>query len=424
MPNLIQTTLLLWLQRNKEKKLQLPRKNLIAKMTMIETTALSDEEFDIVNPMEAGPVSPLFEETAVTQSPSHKHSPPVFTRPLQKAEDLTLASQKSLHGLLASDEIEAKNGGYFGDRLSKLSNTLMSHIDWSNKVVLIAVMGMTGSGKTTFISKATGRDDLRIGHDLTSCTQEIQVIETKIDDHIVRFVDTPGFSDTYLSDTEVLEMIADYLGAAYTKDVKLSGIIYLHPISDNRITHHATKNLDMFRKLTGEDNLKNVVLVTTMWDTVTPEKGAMREQELKLKFWSLLLAFNAKTARHSGSTRSAQDIARGLLKNKPFYLQLQQEMGKDNKALKDTAAGREIMAEIERIKEMHQRDLDAMKEIIAKTSAEQNRAALLALEESYKEMLRDIERTHADERRMNEDAVKSLKDRIYALENRSGCSMM
>lgn len=29
---------------------------------------------------------------------------------------------------------------------------------------------MTGSGKTTFISNATGRKDLKIGHDLTSCT--------------------------------------------------------------------------------------------------------------------------------------------------------------------------------------------------------------------------------------------------------------
>lgn len=29
---------------------------------------------------------------------------------------------------------------------------------------------MTGSGKTTFISKVTGRTDLQIGHDLTSCT--------------------------------------------------------------------------------------------------------------------------------------------------------------------------------------------------------------------------------------------------------------
>ena len=35
---------------------------------------------------------------------------------------------------------------------------------------LIAVLGVTGAGKTTFISKATGRKDLKIGSGLKSCT--------------------------------------------------------------------------------------------------------------------------------------------------------------------------------------------------------------------------------------------------------------
>ena len=36
--------------------------------------------------------------------------------------------------------------------------------------ILIAVLGVTGAGKTTFISKATGRNDLKIGSGLKSCT--------------------------------------------------------------------------------------------------------------------------------------------------------------------------------------------------------------------------------------------------------------
>ena len=35
--------------------------------------------------------------------------------------------------------------------------------------VLIAVIGVTGAGKTTFISRATGRNDLEIGHGIDSC---------------------------------------------------------------------------------------------------------------------------------------------------------------------------------------------------------------------------------------------------------------
>jgi hypothetical protein len=39
---------------------------------------------------------------------------------------------------------------------------------------------MTGSGKTTFIANATGRKDLKIGHDLTSCTA-LSILGTNVD---------------------------------------------------------------------------------------------------------------------------------------------------------------------------------------------------------------------------------------------------
>lgn len=240
----------------------------------------------------------------------------------------------------------------------------------------------------------------------------------------MRFVDTPGFSDTNLSDTEVLQMIADYLAVAYKQEMKLSGIIYLHPISDNRVTHHTTKNLDMFRKLTGEKNLKNVTLATTMWDKVSEQEGARREDELKGKFWKLLVAMGARAARHGDTAESARGIAAQLLGNKPFYLQLQEEMGKDNKALRDTAAGREVMVELARIKEEHRRELAEMEGHI-RSSAEESRAVVEALQEHYRGRLGELEATLRDERRMNEEAVRSLTDRIQALEKRGmSCVVM
>ncbi|KAK6362137.1 hypothetical protein TWF730_005834 [Orbilia blumenaviensis] len=314
-------------------------------------------------------------------------------------------------------------GLYSGSK--KIYKTLKSHIDWGkDKEVLIAVMGMTGAGKTTFISKATGISNLSIGHSLESCTREISVHETTINDTTVRFVDTPGFSDTYLSDTEVLEMIADYLAAAYSKDMKLHGIIYLHPISENRMTNPATKNLEMFRKLTGEKNLKNVVLATSMWDKVTAEEGAKRERELKEKFWKVLLTFEAKTIKYKGTPESAREIAGLLMENKPFYLQLQEEMGKGNKALKDTSAGREVMEELARVKEQHQREMKEMRDMIMRTQEEKNEAAVQALREHYSKLLSDMERMLADEKRMKDEEVRTLNERISALERRGMCHIM
>lgn len=242
----------------------------------------------------------------------------------------------------------------------------------------------------------------------------------------MRFVDTPGFSDTNLSDTEVLQMIADYLAVAYKQEMKLSGIIYLHPISDNRVTHHTTKNLEMFRKLTGEKNLKNVTLATTMWDKVSEEEGPRREDELRSNFWKLLVAMGAKTARadHSGDPDCARRISSALLGNKPFYLQLQEEMGKDNKALRDTAAGREVMLELVRLKEEHRRELAEMEGVI-RSSAEESRSVIEALQSHYQSRLGELEKTLRDERRMNEDAVRALTDRIQALEKRGmSCAVM
>ncbi|KAK6349606.1 hypothetical protein TWF696_005890 [Orbilia brochopaga] len=350
--------------------------------------------------------------------------PPIPPKPASYASQIeAIASKMDATSLDRSigDLSETTDDGY----TKRLYNSLKGHLDWGReKEVLIAVMGMTGAGKTTFISKATGKKNLKIGHSLESCTRDISVHSTKIDGTIVHFVDTPGFSDTYLSDTDVLHLIADYLASAYKQDVKLHGIIYLHPISEIRMTNPATKNLEMFRKLTGEKNLKNVILATSMWDRVTIEEGESREQELCNKFWSILLTFGARTARYGGTPESAHEIAGMLMDNKPFYVQLQEEM-KDNKALADTSAGREVMQEIDRMKQQHERELSEMKEMMQRTQEENNQAAMKALEEHYKKMLENMERTLKDERRMNEDKVRGLEDRIAALESRPPpCNIM
>jgi ABC-type lipoprotein export system ATPase subunit len=41
--------------------------------------------------------------------------------------------------------------------------------DGTDSFVAIAVMGMTGAGKSTFIQKASGLDSVKVGHDLESC---------------------------------------------------------------------------------------------------------------------------------------------------------------------------------------------------------------------------------------------------------------
>ena len=53
-----------------------------------------------------------------------------------------------------------------------------------------------------------------IGHDLDSCTQEVQAVRCSHPDNPNRnvvFLDTPGFDDTDKTDAEVLMAIAHWL---------------------------------------------------------------------------------------------------------------------------------------------------------------------------------------------------------------------
>lgn len=77
---------------------------------------------------------------------------------------------------------------------------------------LVAVMGPTGSGKSSFINAASGTAKNKVGHKLKSETNDVQTTEFELDPHNhVMLIDTPGFDDTKLSDADVLQKIANFM---------------------------------------------------------------------------------------------------------------------------------------------------------------------------------------------------------------------
>lgn len=99
-------------------------------------------------------------------------------------------------------------------------------------------------------------------------------------------IDTPGFDDTNRSDTVVLGDIAFWLANAYSRNMQLAGIIYLHRITDVRMQGSALRNLRMFKELCGRDELRAVILATTHWthgegNSVPEEVGRARVEELE-----------------------------------------------------------------------------------------------------------------------------------------------
>lgn len=152
----------------------------------------------------------------------------------------------------------------------------------------------------------------------------------------------------------------------YDEGLLLSGIIYLHRVTDIRMEGPSLKNLRMMKKLCGENSLANVVLATTMWERVTEEEGTRREEELKQKFWKEMIAAGSTVRRIlTGRADDARALVKSMLTNRPTSTQLQEEL-RDGKTLIQTEAGLEIRGELARLelklKEEHRLEMMELKE--------------------------------------------------------------
>ncbi|KAJ9616856.1 hypothetical protein H2200_000576 [Cladophialophora chaetospira] len=286
----------------------------------------------------------------------------------------------------------------------------MSHLKPND--VIIAVMGMTGSGKSSLISQFETNRPVKTGQALESCTRRVDVYRCE-DGEFGRFwlIDTPGFDDTFRSDAEVLGEIANWLNVAYKRDVKLTGILYVHAIRENRMGSKAINSVRSFNKLCGTDALRKVVLVSTFWDVVKLDDGDRREKELKTnpEFWADMLTRGSKVFRHYNTLSTARAIIRHLLEirteaDKGTFLSISEEMVVHKRRLDQTGAGNILLDALEkqRIK---------FEEEIARVQAELEKAINRQNEEQRK-MLEGLRKV-AEESRKRVDADKKRIDTDY-----------
>ena len=137
----------------------------------------------------------------------------------------------------------------------------------------------------------------------------------------------------------------------YKNGIKLTGIIYLQRITDNRIVSTpCQRNLRMLEELCGDQALKKVVLVTTIWDKVQPDTGVRREKELFESLWKMMIDHGALTARFTNSADSAWNIIDSILKcQETDVLPLQEELVDLERALSETQAGKTLFSDLKRL---------------------------------------------------------------------------
>lgn len=227
----------------------------------------------------------------------------------------------------------------------------------------------------------------------------------------IHIVDTPGFDDTYTADAEVLRDIAAFMTNTYQSSVKLAGIIYLHRITDNRVSGSALRNLRMFKELCGQDVYKHVILATSMWNKLhetDKEPAIKREGELVSDdgFWKDMYERGSGVKRwYADNKTSADDIIDSLLAARDsddnMTLQIQRELVDEHKELVTTSAGKEVNKDLAELQARFDRE---MQRII-----EESRMAVAEGDIRLHEQLQIQKKDFEDHRRKAAEGQKQLQ---------------
>lgn len=126
---------------------------------------------------------------------------------------------------------------------------------------------------------------------------------------MIRLVDTPGFDDTSVSDEDILKKIMTELDSHQ----QLLGIIYLHRITDVRLSGSSSRGFKILQQLCPPESYEKIVLATTMWSDAEFSKGGLdaakrREDQLWEYHWKPLFEGRSKMVRHHNTPESARRI--------------------------------------------------------------------------------------------------------------------
>ena len=162
----------------------------------------------------------------------------------------------------------------------------------------------------------------------------------------------------------------------------------------------------MFGELLGGDQpVKKIVLVTTMWDKVEryaakfQDTHNQRENQLFDNYWKRMMDYGASTARFSNSPDSAWQIINIILKqHESEVLLLQEEILDLKRALNETQAGRTLYSGLQRLLAERQ---NVIRSFGQEARDGNNPQLTLQLEAELKRIQKDFDKT------LNE--MKSLK---------------
>ncbi|KAK2754952.1 hypothetical protein CKAH01_05966, partial [Colletotrichum kahawae] len=316
--------------------------------------------------------------------------------------------------------------------------------------IVTAVLGITGSGKSTFISTLTDLE-VDVGDSLASQTTEISIYNCELKNgQRVYLVDTPGFDDASRADVDVLQEQAFLFTQLYKMKAALAGIVYLHPIQKNRISGSTARNFRMLEQMCGLEALDRVVLVTTMWNQIDPgtpqhENACQRQQELvdDSRFWGNMCRRGGRAMQFDGSKRTASQVVDTLLNSYaekgPAVFKIQHEVVDEGLDIRASSAASELTRDLARIREQFQKEIGQLWDQYRQAEREKDydRASIIAqeryaleeglkdgiaandqLQTSFDDICAQKETRFADVLRQNSQEYESLSQELRRAEHR------
>ena len=184
------------------------------------------------------------------------------------------------------------------------------------------------------------------------------------------------------------------------------------------------RNFNMFRKLCGDETLKNVLIVTTMWGAVDPGIGEAREKELMTNelLFKPVLDKGASMLRHDNTPGRAQDIVRNVMRNHPQPLCIQRELVEEGKSITETAAGEALGRELAELAKKHRQELEQVQKEMREALEQRDFETKKELEEYQKKVEAEAARAETDmsrlrseyakEKRQADEYLKKLNDKL------------
>jgi hypothetical protein len=170
----------------------------------------------------------------------------------------------------------------------------------------------------------------------------------------------------------------------------------------------ATRTLRVFKDFCGDTALKNVIIVTNMWDKVTSEEGETRERQLRGddRYFKPLLKANATMHRHDNTLESARRIVRQISSRHPLPLDIQTETVVQNKPLHRTSAGTSLRSQLLELAERLEVATNSVLEALKTTSDEKD--TKLRLERELEEYIPRLARLRNEIKNMDVSAEEEI----------------